>query len=106
MGRIELGGGAMIGRGPTLNRKLSDLLADVAAAEQIPHSFEVYSTTTSTDADELHRSRAGVPTGLLSVPTRYIHSPTELCDLADVESAIRLIVAVARQLDSTTTFLR
>ena len=105
-GRIELGGGAMIGRGPTLNRRLSDLVADVAATDQIPHSFEVYSTMTSTDADELHRSRAGVPTALLSIPTRYIHSPTELCDLADVESTIRLIVAVTGHVDGTTTFLR
>ena len=105
-GRIELGGGAMIARGPTLNRRLSDLVADVAAADQIPHAFEVYSTMTSTDADEVHRSRAGVPTALLSIPTRYLHSPTELCDLVDVESAIRLIVAVAGHLDGSTSFLR
>ena len=105
-GRIELGKGTMIARGPTLNRRLSDLLADVAAAEQIPHAFEVYSASTSTDADEVHRSRAGVPTGLLSIPTRYIHTPGELCDLADVESAIRLIVSVAGHLGGDTTFLR
>jgi endoglucanase len=105
-GRIDLGAGTMIARGPTLNRKLSDLLADVAAADQSPHAFEVYSTSTSTDADEVHRSRAGVPTGLLSIPTRYIHSPNELCDLDDVESAIRLIVAAAGHLDGNTTFLR
>jgi putative aminopeptidase FrvX len=105
-GRIELGKGAMIGRGPTLNRRLTDLLSDVAAAEQIPHGFEVYSTSTSTDADEVHRSRAGVPTALLSIPMRYLHSPGELCDLADVEAAIRLIVSAARHLDGTTTFLR
>jgi len=105
-GRIELGAGVMIGRGPMLNRKLTDLLGDVAAADGIPHAFEVYSTTTSTDADELHRSRSGVPTALLSVPTRYIHSPGELCDLADVEAAVRLIVAVAGHLDGDTTFLR
>jgi endoglucanase len=105
-GRIELGGGAMIARGTTLNRKLSDRLAFAAAAAEIPHAFEVYSATTSTDADEYHRSRAGVPTGLISIPTRYLHSPTELCDLSDVESAIRLIVAFAERLDGDTTFLR
>ena len=105
-GRIELGSGTMIGRGPTLNRRLTDLLSDVAAAQQIPHAFEVYSASTSTDADEVHRSRSGVPTALLSIPTRYLHSPVELCDLADVEAAVRLIVAVAGELDGNTTFLR
>jgi endoglucanase len=105
-GRIELGGGTMIGRGPTLNRKLTDLLAEVAGAGEIAHAFEVYSTSTSTDADEVQRTRAGIPTGLLSIPTRYIHSPTELCDLADVEAAIRLIVAFAGRLDGETSFLR
>ena len=105
-GRIDLGGGAMIARGTTLNRKVSDRLAFAAVAAEIPHAFEVYSATTSTDADEYHRSRAGVPTGLISIPTRYLHSPTELCDLADVESAIRLIVAFAERLDGDTTFLR
>ena len=55
---------------------------------------------TSTDADEIHLARAGVPTGLLSIPTRYLHSPNELCDLADVESIVQLIVAFARALDA------
>ena len=105
-GRIELGAGMMIGRGPTLNRKLSDLLAEVAEADGIAHAFEVYSSSTSTDADEVHRTRAGIPTGLLSIPTRYIHSPTEVCDLADVEAAIRLIVAFAGRLGGQTSFLR
>ncbi|HEX6762602.1 MAG TPA: M20/M25/M40 family metallo-hydrolase [Gaiellaceae bacterium] len=105
-GRIELGAGMMIGRGPTLNRKLTDLLAEVAGTDEIPHAFEVYSTSTSTDADEVQRTRAGIPTGLLSIPTRYIHSPTELCDLADVEAATRLIVAFAARIDGETSFLR
>ena len=105
-GRIELGAGAMIGRGPMLNAKLVDLLAETAAADGITHAFEIYSTLTSTDADELHRTRAGVPTGLISVPVRYVHSPNELCDLADVEATVALIVAFARRLGRETTFLR
>ena len=81
-GAIDLGMGAMIARGPTLNKKLTDLLAETATDEGIAHGFEVYSRTTQTDADEFHLARAGVPTGLLSVPTRYVHTPNELCDLA------------------------
>jgi endoglucanase len=105
-GRIELGAGAMIARGPTLNRHVTDLLGDVAAEDGIPHAFEVYTRLTHTDADEIHWSRAGVPTGLLSIPTRYLHSPNELCDLADVEAIVQLIVAFAKRLAPDRSFLR
>jgi putative aminopeptidase FrvX len=105
-GAIELGKGAMIARGPTLNRQVGELLVAAAESESIPHAFEVYSRTTMTDADELHLARAGIPTGLLSIPTRYLHSPNEICDLADVESIVRLIVAFAKRLTRDQSFLR
>jgi endoglucanase len=105
-GAIELGMGAMIARGPTLNKKLSDLLSETAEAEGIAHGFEVYSRETHTDADDFHHARAGIPTGLLSVPTRYVHSPNEMCDLADVESIIALITALARRVTKETSFIR
>jgi len=104
-GRAEFGAGALIARGPTLNRQVSDLLAQAAEDEGIPHSFEVYSRLTQTDADEIHWSRAGVPTGLVSVPTRYVHTPTEMCDLADVEAAVRLVVAFAGRLGRESRFV-
>jgi endoglucanase len=105
-GRIELGMGAMIARGPTLNKQVTDLLAEAAEAEGIAHAFEVYARTTSTDADEIHLARAGIPTGLLSIPTRYLHSPNELCALEDVESIIRLLVAFAKRLSRDQSFVR
>lgn len=105
-GRIELGSGAMIARSPILNRHVSDLLGDVAARRQIPHAFEVYSATTATDADEIHLARAGVPTGLISVPLRYLHTPNELCSLDDVEAIVRLIAAFALTLERGQSFLR
>jgi len=105
-GAIELGMGAMIARGPTLNKKLSDLLSETAEAEGIAHGFEVYSRETQTDADEFHLAREGIPTALISVPTRYVHTPNEMCDLADVEAVISLIVALARRVTKETSFLR
>jgi endoglucanase len=105
-GTIELGGGAMIARGPTLNKHVTDLLGEVAETEGIAHAFEVYSRTTSTDADEIHLSRAGIPTALISIPTRYLHSPNELCDLGDVEAIIQLIVAFALRLTREQSFVR
>jgi putative aminopeptidase FrvX len=105
-GKIELGMGAMIAVGPTLNKHVTDILGDVADAEGIPHAFEVYARTTSTDADEIHLVRAGVPTGLISIATRYLHSPNELCDLDDLESIIQLCVAFAKRLSRDHSFLR
>jgi putative aminopeptidase FrvX len=105
-GKIELGMGAMIARGPTLNKHVTDLLGEAAEAEDIPHAWEVYARTTSTDADEIHFTRAGIPTGLLSIPTRYLHSPNEICALEDVESNIRLIVAFAKRLARDQSFVR
>jgi putative aminopeptidase FrvX len=105
-GKIELGMGAMIARGPTLNKHVTDLLGEAAEAERIPHAWEIYARTTSTDADEIHFTRAGIPTGLLSIPTRYLHSPNEICALEDVESNIRLIVAFAKRLTRDQSFIR
>jgi endoglucanase len=105
-GKIELGKGAMIARGPTMNKVVANLLGEAAEAEGIAHAYEVYSRTTSTDADEIHLSRAGVPTGLISIPTRYLHSPNEICDLADVEAIVQLIVAFATRLAPDQSFVR
>jgi len=91
-----------LGRGSPLNPRVFDLLWDTAAAEGIECSVEVVTGRTHTDADAYHLSRAGIPTGLVSIPTRYIHTPTEVLSLDDVENAIRLLVAVAGTLDSAS----
>lgn len=106
VGKIELGMGAMIARGPTLNKVVGNLLDEAAEAEGLKHAYEVYSRTTSTDADEIHLTRAGIPTGLISIPTRYLHSPTEICDLADVEAIVKVIVAFAKRLSPDQSFVR
>jgi endoglucanase len=98
--------GAMIARGPTLNRGVVDLLATCAEEEGIPFAFEVYTRTTATDADEIHLARAGVPTALVSIPTRYVHSPNELCALDDVDAIVRLLVAFAARLPRDASFVR
>jgi putative aminopeptidase FrvX len=103
-GTVELGSGATLTRGPSLHPALFELLHETAEAEGIPFAVEVSRGTTYTDADAVYLSRHGIPTGLVSVPLRYMHSPVELVDLDDVENAIRLIVAFASRLDSATSF--
>jgi endoglucanase len=103
-GRIVLGGGPTLTRGPSLHPDVFELLHDTAEAEGIPFTVEVSRGDTYTDADAVYLSRSGVPTGLVSVPLRYMHSPIETADLADIEGAVRLLVAFALKLEPGTRF--
>jgi endoglucanase len=103
-GKIVLGSGATLTRGPSLHPGVFELLHDTAEAEGIPFSVEVSRGTTYTDADAVYLSRRGVPTGLVSVPLRYMHSPIETVDLDDIEQAVRLIVAFAGRLEPGLSF--
>jgi putative aminopeptidase FrvX len=105
-GKVELGAGPAIARGPMINAHVFELLVEAAEAEQIPCSIEVATRATQTDADQIHISRGGVPTGLVSLPIRYMHSPCELGSLDDLEAAIALIVAFARRLVRDQSFVR
>ncbi len=98
-GKIVLGGGPVLTRGPSLHPDLFELLHETAEAEGIPFGVEISRGTTNTDADAVYLSRRGVATGLVSVPLRYMHSPTETADLGDIEGAVRLIVAFAFRLE-------
>ena len=91
-----------LGRGSPLSHRIFDLLWETAEEEKIECSVEVVTGATHTDADAYHLSRAGIATGLVSVPTRYIHTPTELVSLDDVEASINLLVAFAGRLGSAS----
>jgi len=91
-----------LGKGPAIKVKdagmlahpaVKNLLADTARAEKIPYQFEVL-TGGTTDAMAMQTTREGVPTGCVSIPTRYIHTPSEMIDLNDLQNAIKLLVAV------------
>jgi endoglucanase len=92
-GTHPLGSGPVIGRGSTLSPKVFELLVETAEAEGIDYSIAASGRGTSTDADVLQISRAGIPTGGVSIPLRYMHSPVEMVDLADVEATIALLGA-------------
>jgi putative aminopeptidase FrvX len=106
MGKHELGSGPVITRGSTIHPRLFELLYDTATEEQIPFTVEASARATGTDADAVHLTRAGVPTALVSIPLRYMHSPVELVQLDDVHAAARLIAAAALRLDGETSFTR
>jgi putative aminopeptidase FrvX len=106
IGKHELGSGPVIARGPVLNRRVADMLVAAAEAEEIPYTVEVSGRSTFTDADSLHVSRAGVPTGGVWIPLRYMHTPVEVVQLDDVEATVRLLVAFAQRLEAGADFRR
>jgi putative aminopeptidase FrvX len=103
-GKHELGSGPVISRGSNLNAKLFELLHETAEKDKIPFTVEASGRATGTDADAVHLSRGGVPTGLVSIPIRYMHSPVELVQLDDVHACARLIAAAALRLKRDTSF--
>jgi putative aminopeptidase FrvX len=102
----KLGSGPVIQRASGLHPRVSELLYDAAEAEQIPFTLSSASRTTGTDADAITVSRAGIPTGLVSVPLRYMHSSVETVSIDDLENTAKLIAAFARRLDPGEKFAR
>jgi putative aminopeptidase FrvX len=102
IGKHELGSGPVIERGSIISPAVFELLHDTAEAEGIPFTIAASARSTGTDADAVHISRAGIPTGVVSIPLRYMHSPVELVQLDDVEATAKLIAAFARRLDEAT----
>lgn len=100
IGSHPLGSGPAIGRGSTLSPKVFELLVETAEAEGIEHTISASGRGTSTDADVLQISRSGIPTGLVSIPLRYMHSPVEMVDLRDVEAAVKLLAAFGSRISS------
>jgi putative aminopeptidase FrvX len=103
-GKHELGSGPVLSRGSTLNHRLFELLCKTAEDEGIPFTVEASARATGTDADAVQVSRGGVPTALVSIPIRYMHSPVELVQLDDVYACARLIAATALRLDREQSF--
>jgi len=89
-----------LGKGPAIKVRDTGMLSDprvvdwmvrIAQKAHIPYQFEVLESG-STDARSIQIARAGVPSGCLSVPCRYIHTPSEMVDYSDVQNAVRLLL--------------
>jgi putative aminopeptidase FrvX len=105
-GDHALGSGPVIKRATNLSPVVSEGLIAAAEEADIAYTLEADSRSTGTDADAIQFTRAGVATGLVSVPNRYMHSPNEVVDLGDLETCARLIYAYVQELDENTDFIR
>ena len=104
-GKIVCGAGPVIARGPNINPVVFERLVAAAKAEGIPYQLEAEPSVTGTDARAIQVTRAGIPTGLISVPLRYMHTPTEVVCLDDLQATVRLIVRFARDLSADASFV-
>lgn len=106
VGEHSLGGGPVLTRGSATHPEVFEVLAGTAEANDIPYSIQAAPLRTSTDADAIHLARGGIPTGLVSVPNRYMHSPSEMVSVADLFLTARLLAAFVARLDKGIDFGR
>lgn len=104
-GEVGLGKGPILPRGANINPALFNLLAETAAAENIPVQFTGIPRATGTDANVMQISRGGVATALVKIPLRYMHTPVEVISLSDLENAVRLIVATLLRIKDKQVFI-
>jgi len=96
VGDIRIGGGPVLGVGPTYHTRLGGIVSDAAAAQKIPVQRQVRSRGTGTCAWAMRMSRSGAAVSQLSIPLRYMHSPVELLSLDDAEQTVDLLCAAVR----------
>ena len=104
-GKIVCGQGPVIARGPNINPEVFERLVAAAEAEGLPYQLEAEPGVTGTDARAIQMARGGIPTGLVSVPLRYMHTPTEVVCLADLDATVKLVVRFARDLGGDACFV-
>lgn len=97
-GEFKLGGGPIITRGPNINPIVFQKLIEAAESNNIPYQRESDPRPTGTDARAIQVAGPGVATGLISLPLRYMHTPSEMIDLQDAEHCIQLLVAFSKNL--------
>lgn len=97
-GKVKLGEGPILSKGSPINKKINQLMEDASKENNIPIQYELTPRSTGTDADKIRFSGKGVPVALVSLPLRYMHSPSEVVSLIDIENEIELLVAAILRL--------
>ena len=105
LGEIKIGGGPVLTRGANVNPAVFEGLVAAAAKKKIPYQIDAASGGTGTDANAMQLSRAGVATGLVSVPQRYMHTPVEVLSLDDLDNSVKLLTEFVLGVDDKTDFI-
>ncbi|MDM4017826.1 M42 family metallopeptidase [Roseiconus lacunae] len=103
-GNIRLGGGPVIFRGPNINPAVARRLVDLAEQHDIPYQMAAIGRATPNDANVLQLHGAGVATGLVAIPNRYMHSAVEAISLTDIDHVANLLARFAEALSPEDDF--
>jgi putative aminopeptidase FrvX len=103
-GDLKLGGGPVVARGPNMNPIVVERLRAAADAADIVVQWEAIGRGTGTDANAIQLTRAGVATGLISIPNRYMHSAVEMVSLEDLDRAADLLAMFVTSLEADADF--
>lgn len=96
---FETGAGVVISVGPNIHTKLQKKLVETAERYHIKYEIDVDGGDTGTDAWAIQVSRCGVPTALLSIPLKYMHTSVETLDIRDVKAVSELLTCFIQNID-------
>jgi endoglucanase len=106
IGEHPLGSGPVVELGTPLHPWVGDRLIETAEAEGIPFTISATGRGTGTDADAINIAADGIPTAVIGVPLRYMHSVVETAQVEDIQNAAKLIAAFAQGLTADVDLLR
>jgi endoglucanase len=98
LGSVKVGSGPVIFRGANTNPRVFERLVAAAEAAGAPYQVDALAGGTPTDQNVMQMSRAGMATGLVSVPTRYLHTNSEVCSTDDIDAAVAIVTRFVQDL--------
>ena len=102
---LEVGSGTAMSKGPNIHPKLVERLENTAKAHKIKYNIEIDGGATGTDAWEIQVAGNGVPTALMSIPLKYMHTSVETLDVRDLKATAQLITEFIKELEVDTSWL-
>lgn len=103
-GDIRCGKGPVLTIGPSVHNVLHRFMVDICKAEKISFQYDAASRSTGTDTDAFAYSSTGVPSALISIALRYMHTTVEMCQKDDVETCINLMTSTIKNLKKGQKF--
>lgn len=97
-GEVSLGKGAVIAKGPNINKKIVAQIESIAKENNVPYQIELQAFPSGTDVREIQVSHDGVATAIIGIPCRYMHTPSETISLYDAMAAVDILVSLCKSL--------